>query len=73
MKYKLTFKNKLYLIFHQSYIDRLSYLIPRVEEHTIKYFNENNIKLPVNLYKYVLTQVEHLLFEYENNLDSKGE
>jgi hypothetical protein len=71
MKYKLTLKNKLYLMFHQSYIDRLNYLILKVEKHTIEYFNKNNIKLPVNLYKYVLTQAEHLLFEYENNLESQ--
>lgn len=66
MKYKLKFKDKLYLFFHQNKLDRLSYLIPKVEEHTIKYFTDNNIRKPVNMYKYVLGQVEHILFEYEN-------
>lgn len=64
MKYKLTFKNKLYLMFHRSYIDRMAYLIPKVEEHSIKYFEENNIKKPLNFYKYVLEQVKEIIFEY---------
>lgn len=64
MKYKLTFKNKLYLMFHQSYIDRMAYLIPKVAEHSIKYFEEINIKKPLNFYKYVLEQTKVIIFEY---------
>lgn len=65
MKYKLTLKNKLYLMFHTSYIDRLAYLIPKVEEYSIKYFEENNIRKPLYFYKYVLEQTKEILFEYE--------
>ncbi len=66
MKYELTFKNKLYLIFHKRYVDRMSYLLPKVEEHIIKYFDENKMSLPFNFYKYVVTQTQQILFEFDN-------
>ena len=67
MIYKLTFKDKLYLLFHSSDIDRISYLIPKVENHTINYYKEKQLKLPVNMYKYVWEEVQLILFDYENN------
>lgn len=67
MIYKLTFKDKLYLLFHSSDIDRINYLIPKVENHTINYYKEKQLKPPFNMYKYVWAEVQHILFDYENN------
>lgn len=64
--YKLTFIDKIYLLFHQNTLDRFYYLLPKVEEHEIKYFRENNISLPYQFPIYLHYYTKQLIWEHEN-------
>lgn len=64
--YKLTFKDKIYFIFHKSNIDRIGYLMPKVEKHQFEWFFKNGLRLPYDFHKYIYNYVESLIFEYEN-------
>ena len=61
--YQLTFKDKLYFFFESRYHKRYYYLYPKVEQHQLKWFNENNIRIPLNFKGYIKTYTECLLNE----------
>lgn len=63
--YKLTFKDKLYFFFHLDYIDRFSYLFPKVEQHETRYFRVNIISFPYDFNGYLKSYTNHLIWEYE--------
>lgn len=64
--YKLTFIDKIYFLFHHNILERFSYLLPKVEEHEIKYFRKNNISLPYQFTLYLHNYTKQLIWEYEN-------
>lgn len=64
--YKLTFKDRLYLLFQNDESKRCNYLFPKVYKHQLNWFKTNNIKLPIYFDKYINTYVKALIFEYEN-------
>jgi hypothetical protein len=63
--YKLTLKDKIYLFFHESRIERFGYLIPKVEKHQYNWFNINGLRIPTDFNKYIYNYVDQLIFEYE--------
>lgn len=66
--YKLTFKDKLYLCIQEDNIKRYAYLYPKVEQHQLKWFEENGIRLPIDFNRYIKNYVENLIFEYESQV-----
>lgn len=62
--YKLTFKDKIYLLFQEDIIKRKAYLFPKVKEQQFNWFNENRIKIPVNFDRYISNYVDCLILEY---------
>ena len=66
--YKLTFKDKLYLWLQENYVKRYAYLYPKIEQHQLKWFEENRLRLPINFNRYIKNYVENLIFEYESQV-----
>ena len=66
--YKLSLKDKLYLWLQENNIKRYAYLYPKVEQHQLKWFNENGIRLPIDFDRYIKNYVEMLIFEYESQV-----
>lgn len=65
MRYKLTFIDKLYLLFTKKYTDKYAYIHNKVEKHSLNYFRTNNISFPIYFDRYLETETETILKEFE--------
>ncbi len=63
--YNLTLKDKIYLFFQEDKIKRTIYLFPKVKEHQLNWFNENEIRIPIDFDRYINNYVDNLIFEYD--------
>lgn len=63
--YNLTLKDKIYLFFHEDFDKRFLYLFPKIKEHQLKWFINNDIRIPIDFDRYIRNYIVDLLNDYE--------
>ena len=63
--YSLTLKDKIYLFFHEDEEKRMKYLFSKVKKHQLRWFKENELRIPLFFDRYVENYVDNLIWEYD--------